>query len=72
MNKNSVRFITLIIGILSHGFSLGYTGADCATVENLASRGFITYQSSCQKYNLDAHISRQEVAAVGIRIAETC
>ena len=72
MSKNIVRYLALCVGILSISASYAYTSTDCSTVESLANRGFVSYKSNCRDYNLDKTISRQEVAAVALKVAESC
>lgn len=49
-----------------------YTSADCTIVEQLATQGVVSYHSTCRDYYLDRTITRQEVAAVALKIGEVC
>ncbi len=52
--------------------ALAYTSADCTNVEQLASQGIVSYRATCREYNLDRSITRQEVAAVALKVGEVC
>ena len=52
--------------------SFAYTSADCTNAELLASQGVIGNRSTCREYNLDRTITRQEVAAVTLKVGEVC
>jgi S-layer homology domain len=49
-----------------------YTSSDCTSVEQLAAKGVVGYKNTCNEYNLDRTISRQEVAAVTLKVGEIC
>ncbi len=73
MQKNKYFYQTILgCMIFCFGSAFAYTSADCENASRLASNGIITYQSSCPGYALDRNITRAEVAAVGLKIAETC
>ena len=52
--------------------TFAYTSTDCTSAEQLASQGVIGYRSTCREYNLDRTITRQEVAAVTLKVGEVC
>ena len=65
--------IIFICGCLSMSISaLAYTSTDCTNVEQLATKGVVSYKNTCREYNLDRTITRQEVAAVTLRVGEIC
>lgn len=52
--------------------TFAYTSTDCTNVEQLASQGVVSYRATCREYNLDRTITRQEVAAVALKVGEVC
>ena len=65
--------IALVAGCLSLSLSaMAYTSTDCTNVEQLASKGVVSYKNTCREYNLDRTITRQEVAAVTLKVGEIC
>ena len=65
--------IVLIAGCLSLSLSaMAYTSTDCTNVEQLAAKGVVSYKNTCREYNLDRTITRQEVAAVTLKVGEIC
>ncbi len=72
MNKTIVHSLAACVGTLFVATSFAYTSTDCATADSLANQGFITSRNNCRDYNLDKNITRQEVAAVALKVAETC
>lgn len=49
-----------------------YTANDCSTAQELASQGIISSKNNCRDYTLDRTITRQEVAAVTLKVGEIC
>ena len=72
MYKNIVRILGTCACLFFMTTSYAYTSSDCSTVDSLANQGFVTYHDNCRDYNLDKNITRQEVAAVALKVAETC
>jgi len=72
MNTHIVRSLGICLGTLFIATSYAYTSTDCSVVNDLANQGFISYHANCSDYNLDKFITRQEVAAVALKVAETC
>ena len=65
--------ILIISGCLSLSVTtFASTSADCTNAQQLSTRGVINYQNACGGYNLDRTITRQEVAAVALKVGETC
>lgn len=65
--------IALVAGCLSLSLSaMAYTSTDCTNVEQLAAKGVVSYKNTCREYNLDRTITRQEVAAVTLKVGEIC
>jgi len=63
----------LTVGCLLVAMSAqAYTSSDCTSVEQLAAKGVVGYKNTCTEYNLDRTISRQEVAAVTLKVGEIC
>jgi hypothetical protein len=54
------------------GSAFAYTTSDCENVQALANQGIVTYRSNCRDYSLDRMMTRQEVAAVAVKIGEAC
>lgn len=52
--------------------AMAYTSADCNSVTQLATQGVVSYRNTCPEYNLDRGITRQEVAAVALKVGEVC
>ncbi len=72
MSKKIVRYFFACICLSGITSAFAYSNADCLVVDSLANRGIVSYRTSCSEYNLDRNISRQEVAAVALKVAETC
>ncbi len=56
--------------VLNEAFA--YSSADCTNVQQLSAQGIVSYRASCAEYNLDRTITRQEVAAVALKVGEVC
>ncbi len=56
--------------VLNEAFA--YSSADCTNVQQLSAQGVVSYRASCAEYNLDRTITRQEVAAVALKVGEVC
>jgi hypothetical protein len=70
--KAFFRSIVLTSCITMSISALAYTSTDCTNVEQLASKGVVGYKNTCREYNLDRTITRQEVAAVTLKVGEVC
>lgn len=51
---------------------MSYSTEDCARAQDLVRAGIVAPQTNCGDFSLDRTIYRQEVAALAIRLAETC
>ena len=72
MSKKIVHYFVACLCLSALSSVFAYSNADCVMVDSLASRGIVSYRGSCSEYNLDRTISRQEVAAVALEVAEAC
>lgn len=52
--------------------AMAYTSSDCDTAEELVDMDILTDRGDCRDYNLDRTITRQEVAAIALKVAESC
>ncbi|MCB9806550.1 S-layer homology domain-containing protein [Candidatus Peribacteria bacterium] len=66
------RTLTIATCLLMTMTAMAYTSTDCTNVEQLATQGVVSYKNTCREYNLDRTISRQEVAAVALKVGEIC
>jgi S-layer homology domain len=67
-----ILFFALCSLLFALNGAYGYTSADCTNVQQLSAQGVVSYRASCAEYNLDRTITRQEVAAVALKVGEVC
>ncbi len=72
MNTYFTRLCLCVLAVACTGSTFAYTTSDCDAVQDLVDRGIVNERSGCGDYGLDRSITRQEVAAIGLKIAEVC
>lgn len=70
--KRTLLILCILTGAIANSYSFGYASIDCDNANELGQEDIIVNRASCREYNLDNLITRQEVAAISLKIGEAC